>query len=298
MIEKEFVQQNKKAYKIKKITEEDIRTIVGHSDTKLVKTPLGEKIIIYTSKPGLLVGKKGENTQNIIQFLKRKMDLDNPEIEVREVAVPDLDAKIVADKIKSGLERFGVKRMRWIIHRALDDIMNQKAMGAEIRLTGKVQGARSKSLRVFSGYLKKCGNTADNEVKKAESTAKLKQGVVGIKVSIMPQGTKLGDKVTEITPETLIEEEKKKTETKQVPTKKKELKKIRKKGMILKENEEPKEKKEKKPRKTAVKKTTAKPKAETPKVEEKKEEAPKEDVPKETETKVEEKKEEKVESNE
>lgn len=221
MIERRFINQKKKEFKLQRITEEDIRTIPGHSKTKLIKTPLGEKIVIHTSKPGILLGKKGENINSILAFLKKKIDLDNPEIEVREVSEPNLDPKIVAEKIGTGLERFGVKRVRWIIHKALEDIMSSKAMGAEIRVTGKIQGGRSKSIRVFSGYLKKCGETAKEDVRKAERVAKLKLGVIGIKVHIMPQEIKLGDKVELIVQEEQTEEEKPKKK-KKTATKKEE----------------------------------------------------------------------------
>jgi len=299
MIERKFIQQRKKEFKLQTITEEDIKTIIGHSKTKLIKTPLGEKIVIYTSKPGVLLGKKGDNVNNILTFLKKKIDLDNPEIEVREVEEPNLDPKIIAEKIGTGLERFGVKRAKWLIHRALEDIMSAKAMGAEIRLTGKIQGGRSKSLRVYSGYLKKCGETAKEGVRKAERIAKLKLGVIGIKVSIMPQDIKLGDKVEFITEEEQTKEET--VEKGKKETKKKKSTKSKKKTVEKEEKTEAKkvEKKEAplKEKSVEVKKEEPKKEEVKEKVEEKKEvkvEEPKKEEDKKAEVKsekVEEKKE-------
>ena len=66
---------------------------------------------------------------------------------------------------------------------------------------------RAKSWRFYSGYLKKCGDISITGVDKASKQAKLKTGVIGVKVSIMPPGTILPDKIE------LIKEKEEKSET-------------------------------------------------------------------------------------
>ncbi|MBN2454620.1 30S ribosomal protein S3 [Candidatus Woesearchaeota archaeon] len=186
MIEREFVDQQKKEYQIHEFISQNLRN-VGHSHTKLQRTPLGEKIIIYASRPGLVVGRKGENISKLTAVLKKRFKLENPQIEISEVESPDIDAQIVAENIASALERFGIKRFKGAMHKALENALNAGAIGIEIIISGKVPSSRARSWRVFGGYLKKCGDMATRDVKKATVVAKLKSGVIGIKVSIMPK---------------------------------------------------------------------------------------------------------------
>ena len=73
--------------------------------------------------------------------------------------------------------------------------MGAGAWGIEIIISGKVPSSRAKSWRFYSGYLKKCGDISIAGVDRAHAQAKLKTGVIGVKVSIMPPGTELPDKI-------------------------------------------------------------------------------------------------------
>ncbi len=192
MIERELISQRMKEYQIQEFIANNLKN-VGHSHTKLQKTPLGEKIVIYTSRPGLIVGRGGENISKLTATLKKEFGLENPQIEVSEVEDINLDAQIVAERIASSLERFGSNRFKGIMHKAMENTMAAGALGTEIVLSGKVPSARARSWRVFSGYLKKCGDIALTQVRKAYAIANLKSGIVGIKVSIVPPDIKLPD---------------------------------------------------------------------------------------------------------
>jgi small subunit ribosomal protein S3 len=194
MIERKFVKQNMKEYEIKEYVASSLSR-VGLSDVRLQRTPLGEKIIISASRPGLVVGRAGSNITKLTRDLKEKFNLENPQIEIEEVTTIASDANIVAEMIANALERFGSQRFKGIGHKAMTDVMTAGAMGVEIIISGKIPGARATSWRFYQGYLKKCGDIALTEVRVAYRTANLKTGVVGIKVSIMPAGTVLPDKV-------------------------------------------------------------------------------------------------------
>ena len=179
---------------------------VGHSHTKMVKTPLGEKIIIFSSRPGLIVGRKGQNIKQLTRTLKKKFNLENPQIEISEVENPNLDVRIVAEKIADALEKFGSEKFKAIGHKTMTDVMKAGALGIEIVISGKVPSARAKSWRFYSGYLKKCGDVARG-VKKADVQAQLKTGIIGVKVSIMPPDITLPDDIELVdAAETKIEE--------------------------------------------------------------------------------------------
>ena len=229
MIERKFIAQKIKEYQIQEYIENNLKN-VGHSHTKMIKTPLGEKIIISASRPGLIVGRKGQNIKELTKTLKKRFGLENPQIEISEVKDINLDANIVAERITDSLERFGAQKFKAIGHKTMENIMGAGALGVEIIVSGKIPSSRAKSWRFYSGYLKKCGDIAIVGVDKAHLQAKLKTGVVGVKVSIMPPGTKLPDKIElveqkEEKVEEVKEEEKKEVEQKETKDKvKKEAK--------------------------------------------------------------------------
>jgi len=205
MIERKIVAQKIKEYQIQEYIDSNLKN-VGHSHTKMVKTPLGEKIVLYASRPGLIVGRKGQNIKELTKTLKKRFGLENPQIEINEVENIDLDANIVAEKITNSLERFGSQKFKAIGHKVMESVMAAGALGVEIIISGKIPSSRAKSWRFYSGYLKKSGDTSIAGVNRAHAQAKLKTGVIGVKVSIMPPGINLPDKVE------LIEKEEEKIE--------------------------------------------------------------------------------------
>jgi len=194
MIERKFVAQKKKEYQIQEMIAKNVKG-AGYSHTKLQRTPLGEKIIVYAARPGLVVGRKGQNITKLTKKLKNSFELENPQIEINEIEDINLNAQVVANSIANSLERFGSSRFKGIMHKTMENVINAKALGIEIVISGKIPGSRAKSWRVYSGYLKKCGDIAINGVDKAKVKAVLKTGVVGIKVSIMPPNIKLPDNI-------------------------------------------------------------------------------------------------------
>ncbi len=206
MIERKFVREKFKEYQIQDYIAKTLKN-VGHSHTKLVRTPLGEKIVIFASRPGLVVGRKGENIKKLTATLKKKFGLENPQIEISEVEQPLLDAQIVAERIASTLERFGTQKFKAIGHKTMSDVMNAGALGIEIIISGKVPSARAKSWRFYSGYLKKSGSIALTGMRNANASAQLKSGTVGVKVKILPPDVKLPDDI-ELKQEEVLTEEK------------------------------------------------------------------------------------------
>jgi small subunit ribosomal protein S3 len=193
MIEKKFVEEKKQEYEIK----EFIRKKIGKgkvSDVKIERTPIGEKIIIHTVKPGLVIGRGGEIIQDINKSLKFKFNLENPQVEVAEILEPEFDAQTVADNIAMALENLGPLSFKLIAYRELDKMVKSGALGAEIRLSGRLPSERAKSWRFAFGYLKKTGETT-KIVNKAKAIAFTQPGVVGVKVYIVPKNVKLSDKI-------------------------------------------------------------------------------------------------------
>jgi small subunit ribosomal protein S3 len=195
MIERDIVSRKKTEYQIQEFISANLKG-VGLSHTKIQRTPLGEKIIIYASRPGLIIGGGGNNIKKLTKSLKKNFGLENPQIEISEVENVNLVASVVAERIVSALEKFGTMRFKGIGHKAMADVLNAGGRGIEILISGKIPSARARTWRFYQGYLKKCGNPAMTLVETAYASAKLKTGIIGVKVSIMPPNVRLPDDLT------------------------------------------------------------------------------------------------------
>jgi len=193
MEEKKFVAFKKEEFGVR----EYIITELGKgriSSVTIEYTPVGEKIVVATSKPGQVIGRKGEKIDLLTRVLKKRFKLDNPHIEIKEIIEPALDAQLVADDIALMLERKGSLKFKVIAYRTLQNIIKAGAMGAELVLSGKLPSDRARSWRFAHGYLKKTGDPA-KVVDKAQAQATTLQGVVGVKVSILPPNAHIHDRI-------------------------------------------------------------------------------------------------------
>jgi small subunit ribosomal protein S3 len=193
MEERKFIRLKKEEYGIKEYIKRDLgKGKISKLDIEY--TPLGEKIIVSTSRPGLVIGRKGEKIGELTRVLKTRFKLENPHIEIAEIKDPLFDAQLVADEIALALERMGNLRFKVIAYRKLQEIMNAGALGCELRLTGKLPSERAKSWRFAEGYLKKAGEPS-KEIDRAQSTGLTKSGIIGIKVAIMAPDARIYDKI-------------------------------------------------------------------------------------------------------
>jgi small subunit ribosomal protein S3 len=215
MIERDIMAQKMKEFQIQEYIGSTLKKS-GYSHTKLQRTPVGEKIVVYASRPGLVVGRQGSNIRKMTIDLKERFGLENPQIEVGEVENIYLDPAIVGEMIAVSLERFGSERFKGIMHKTMANVMEAGALGIEIVLSGKIPSARARSWRVYEGYLKKCGDVSVSGVRVNHAVANLKSGIVGIKVSIMPPDIILPDNVKIMTEEEEVEAAGKKAEHEKV----------------------------------------------------------------------------------
>ncbi|MEM4647752.1 MAG: 30S ribosomal protein S3 [Candidatus Pacearchaeota archaeon] len=192
MIEKKFINLKKQEFEIKEYLKKNFDYV---SSVKVERTPLGEKIIIKSCKPHLIFGSRGENIDKIIEILKKQFGLDNPQIEVQPIDNMFLDAASVAEYIKKSLEKFGPLSFKVVAYRALDKIKEAGAIGAEIRLTGKLPSERARSWLFSFGNLIKSGAYREQIVDYAKTEALTIPGYVGIKVRIIKPFSILPDKI-------------------------------------------------------------------------------------------------------
>ncbi|GAB6102751.1 30S ribosomal protein S3 [Thermococcus atlanticus] len=191
-IERYFIKESVKEMLIDEYLEKELRR-AGYGGLDIKKTPLGTKVVIFAASPGYVIGRGGRRIRELTRILERQFNLENPQIEVEEIKNPYLNAKVQAVRLAQALER-GI-HFRRAAYAAIRAIMRNGARGVEIRLSGKLTGERAKSVRFYQGYLAKVGNPAETLVSKGYAQAKLKLGVIGVKVSIMPPEARLPDEI-------------------------------------------------------------------------------------------------------
>ncbi|MGQ9514547.1 MAG: 30S ribosomal protein S3 [Thermoproteota archaeon] len=165
----------------------------GYSGMRLVRTPIGTQVSVFVHRPGLVIGTGGKNIRDLSKILEEKFGLSDPQVAIVEIEVPELEPEIMAAKIADALEK-GVRYRRaatW----ALSRIMAAGAIGAQIVIRGKLTSERSRFEKFSGGYVPSSGDPAMKQVKTAVLSVLLKQGLIGIKVKILPPGATFPDEV-------------------------------------------------------------------------------------------------------
>ncbi|PHN16209.1 30S ribosomal protein S3 [Candidatus Tremblaya phenacola] len=169
----------KEDIKLRRILKDKLRrTAVGR--VMIERTPKLIKIVVHSSKPGTIIGKKGGD----IDALKTEAKLlaQTPvNISVEEISKPDLDARLVAENISEQLEkRVSVKR---IIKRVVSGAIRQGALGIKVMCAGRLGGAEIARKEWYKeGKIPL--QTLNADIDYATSKAKTTYGSIGVKVWI------------------------------------------------------------------------------------------------------------------
>ncbi|NHN41262.1 30S ribosomal protein S3 [Halorubellus sp. JP-L1] len=188
--EHEFIQDGLQRSQIDEFFAEELGR-AGYGGMEMAPTPMGMQIVLKAEKPGMVIGKGGKNIRKVTTQLEERFNLEDPQIDVQEVDEPDLNARIVADRLANALERGWYFRKAG--HTTLERIMDAGALGAEIVLSGKVTGARSRVEKFNDGYIKHNGEPAETVVDHGQGVAVMKLGTIGVDVKIIPPGAELPD---------------------------------------------------------------------------------------------------------
>jgi len=189
---KHFIEESVKKTEIDEFLKNEFDR-AGYGGVEITKTPLGTHMVIYTMRPGLVIGRGGETIRELAVTLEEKFGLPNPQISVAEIEIPELNPHVMASRITSGLKR-GIHYRRsgyW----ALNRIMEAGALGAEIIMSGVLRSRRARYEKFRAGYLPKSGDPAMKQMRKAVSHVQLKPGMLGVKVLIMPPEAEFPDRV-------------------------------------------------------------------------------------------------------
>ncbi len=141
------------------------------------------RITIHTARPGVVIGKKGEDIEALRREIARMMGLDikDLQINIEEIRKPELDAQLVAESVAQQLERRIM--FRRAMKRSVANAMRLGALGIKIQVSGRLNGAeiaRSEWTREGRVPLHTLRANIDYGLAEARTT----YGVIGIKVWI------------------------------------------------------------------------------------------------------------------
>ena len=124
-------------FEIRRFVEKEAQR-AGISAVDIERYPNQVQVTLFTAKPGIVIGRKGESVKKLRQGLE-KLTGKKVKVEVEEIEKPDLDARLVAENIAGQLERrIGHSRA---MKRAVGQAMRQGAKGIKIQVSGRLAGA-------------------------------------------------------------------------------------------------------------------------------------------------------------
>ena len=150
----------------------------GIPKVEIERTRDAVKVILFTARPGIIIGRKGAEVERITEELQT-LTGRRIEIKIEEVTRPEIDAQLVSEDIAEQLKKRS--SFRRTMKRALEQTMDGGARGVKIQLSGRLGG--SEMSRTESGNLGSIPlSTLRARVDYGFSEARTAQGHIGIKV--------------------------------------------------------------------------------------------------------------------
>lgn len=146
------------------------------------------RVTIYTARPGIVIGKKGEDIEKLRKSIAKISGVPT-QLNIAEVRKPELDAKLLSDNIVSQLERRII--FRRIMKRVVQSAMRLGAKGIKVEISGRLNGAeiaRTEWYREGRVPLHTLRADIDYSLSEAHTT----YGVIGVKVWVF-KGEILGN---------------------------------------------------------------------------------------------------------
>ncbi|MEC7417372.1 MAG: 30S ribosomal protein S3 [SAR324 cluster bacterium] len=176
--EKDYAEQLKQDLDIQSFIKKRLRH-AAISRIEVERTPKKMKVNIYTARPGIIIGRKGDEVERLRNELSGKMKRDEVVVNIREIKRPEIDATLMAENIANQLERRIAYRRA--IKRAMASAMRMNIAGCKIMVGGRLNGAEiSRSEWVREGRVRLHTFKADIDYGVAE--AHTTYGLIGVKV--------------------------------------------------------------------------------------------------------------------
>lgn len=154
----------------------------GITQVNIERSPKLVKIILYVSRPGVVIGRGGANLEELKKIIAKKFEPGlKIELEIEEVKDPEVNAQLVLENIITQLE----KRIphRRVVNRMMERVMNAGAKGIKIVLSGRIAGAEISRREKYSQGTVPL-QSLRTDIDYAEHPALTKSGYIGVKVWI------------------------------------------------------------------------------------------------------------------
>jgi small subunit ribosomal protein S3 len=193
VIERIFIQKNYNKLKLENYLATKLER-AGFTHLEMVKTPMVTRIVLHVARPGLAIGKGGETIKKLTEIMERDYKISNPQIEIQEIKNANINARVVADKIASSIER--EYSWRSVVFKTMKEIIDSGVQGVELVVKGKLsgKGGRKRKQRIAFGYMKKNG-AQTRLVDSANAASYPKAGAIGIRLSIIHPEVIFPDKI-------------------------------------------------------------------------------------------------------
>jgi len=175
----QFADQLIKDIKVREFLQKELKN-ASVSKIEIERPAKNARITIHTARPGIVIGKKGEDIEKLKNKVSKIMGMPT-HVNVSEIRKPELDANLVAQGIASQLERRIM--FRRAMKRAVGSAMRLGALGIRVAVAGRLNGAeiaRTEWYREGRVPLHTLRADVDYAIAKAYTT----YGVIGIKVWI------------------------------------------------------------------------------------------------------------------
>ncbi len=176
---KEYTEQLHEDRIIRKMVYENTPR-AGISQVEIERFPNSLHITVHTSKPGIVIGRKGANVKELRSKLQG-LTGTNIKLDISEIKDPDLDAKLVAENVANQLERRISHRRA--MQRALDSSMRAGAEGIKVMCAGRLSGAEM-ARRDWAREGRVPAQTLRADLDFARAEALTTYGRIGVKVWI------------------------------------------------------------------------------------------------------------------
>jgi small subunit ribosomal protein S3e len=157
----------------------------GYSGVEVRQTPLRTEIVIRATRTQSVLGEKGRRIRELTSAVQKRFNMADGAVELyaERVAVRGLCADAQAESLKFKL--LGGLAVRRACYGVLRFVMESGAKGCEVIVSGKLRGQRAKSMKFKEGYMVKSGEAVKQYVDRSVRHVLLRQGVLGVQVSIM-----------------------------------------------------------------------------------------------------------------
>ena len=153
----------------------------GVSQVNITRTSKGVTILIHTARPGIVIGRGGEEVNRLKKELKQLSAKENVQVNISEVKRPEMNAALVGSSIAHQLKK--KISYRRVVNKTIQSTMRMGAQGIRINVAGRLGGAEiARSERFMSGSVPLHTLRADIDYAFTESHTTY--GVIGIKVWI------------------------------------------------------------------------------------------------------------------